>query len=212
VKAYYRLITGVDRVAGRIMEQLRRQSLDGDTVIVYSADNGFYLSEHGLAGKWLMHEESIRTPFIVYDPRAPQALRGLRRKEMTLNIDIASTILRLAGLAPLESMQGRDLTPLLANRAVPWREEWFYEHPFRANGWIPHTEGIRTQRWKYTRYLSSTPQAEELFDLAADPLEENNLAARSAHRAQLERLRARWETWRKHLESYKPDAPWREPA
>jgi arylsulfatase A-like enzyme len=212
VKAYYRLITGVDRVAGRILEQLRRQSLDRDTVIVFSSDNGFFLSEHGLAGKWLMHEESIRVPLIVFDPRAPQATRGMRRKEMALNIDIAPTLLRLAGIEPPPSMQGRDLTPLLEGRKVPWRTEWFYEHPFRANGWIVHTEGVRTERWKYARYLSTNPVFEELFDLSADPLEERNLALETEHRGQLERLRERWRAWRSHLESYDPAVPWREPS
>jgi arylsulfatase A-like enzyme len=212
VRAYYRLITGVDRAVGRIVELLRKQGLERDTVIVYSSDNGFFLGEHGLAGKWLMREESIRVPLIVFDPRAPEAARGLRRREMALNIDLAPSILRRAGIEPPASMQGRDLTPLLEGRAPPWRQEWFYEHPFRANGWIAHTEGVRTERWKYTRYLSSAPPFEELFDLAADPLEERNLAVAPEHQGRLVELRARWEVWRAHLESHQPGSPWREPA
>ncbi len=213
VKAYYRLISGIDRVVGRVVDELRARGLEQDTVIVYSSDNGFYLAEHGLAGKWLMHEESIRTPLIVCDPRLGNAARGQKRSEMTLNIDIAPTILRLCGLDPVPSMQGRDLSALLTAPARGWRGEFFYEHSFTANGWIPSTEGIRTTRWKYTRYVDTKPLFEELFDLEMDPLEERNLVKERAHRDRLESLRARWKTWRGHLEQYSTDGgPWKEPA
>src|SRR5882724_9682968 len=86
VKGYYRLITGVDEVVGSIREALERRELFDNTVVIYTADNGFFLGERELSGKWLMHEESIRTPLIVRDPWLPAALRGKRRGEMTLNI------------------------------------------------------------------------------------------------------------------------------
>ncbi len=207
VKSYYRLITEVDTVVGRIREQLRRMKADGDTVVVYSADNGFYLGEHGLAGKWFMHEESIRVPLIVYDPRLPASRQGQRLSQMTLNIDIAPTLLSLAGVAR-PNMQGRDVTPLLRGESVPWRREWFYEHLFE-HAWIPRTEGVRTETWKYTRYLDTEPVFEELFDLAQDPLEERNLAG--DNREQLEALRGRRRAWREALESWDRSKPWRDP-
>lgn len=201
VKAYYRLITEVDLVTGKIVDYLGRMGAAENTVILFSGDNGFYLGEHGLAGKWFMHEESIRTPLIVHDPRLPAARRGARRDEMVLNIDFAPTVLELAGLKPLPAMQGQSLLPLLEGKKPAWRTEWFYEHTY-TNGWIPQTEGVRTERWKYTRYLDTTPLFEELFDLSSDPQETNNLARDPRHAAQLDALRARWQHWRTTLEKH----------
>ena len=71
VKGYYRLVHGVDIVLGRVLDELNRLKLDDNTVIIYSSDNGFFLGERGMAGKWLLHEESIRVPLMIYDPRMP---------------------------------------------------------------------------------------------------------------------------------------------
>ena len=209
MKSYYRLITEVDAVVGRIREQLRAVHADDNTVIVYTGDNGFYLSEHGLAGKWFMHEESIRTPLVVYDPRLPGALRGKRRDEMTLNIDIAPTLLSLAG-APAPQMQGRDLVPLLHGAPAGWRTEWFYEHLYDFD-WIPKTEGVRTESAKYTRYINTEPLFEEFFDLTSDPLEERNLAHEGVDEEQLSAMRNRWRIWREAVQAWRPGEPWRDP-
>jgi arylsulfatase A-like enzyme len=211
VKNYYRLISEVDTVVGRIRGQLQRIGADSNTVIVFTGDNGFYLGEHGLAGKWLMHEESIRVPLLVYDPRLGPRSQGLRRREMALNIDMAPTLLEAAGIKPHASMQGRSLAPLLNGENPAWRKEWFYEHTF-TNGWIPSTEGVRTENRKYTRYISTEPLFEELFDLDKDPREERNLAGEPAHRTQLDALRARWKTWRENLEGWRPEGTWKEPT
>ncbi|MCC6857327.1 MAG: sulfatase [Bryobacterales bacterium] len=212
VKGYYRLISGVDRVVGRLMDLLARAGFDQNTVVIYSSDNGFYLSEHGLAGKWFMHEESIRTPLLIADPRLPPAGRGRRVRQMTLNIDIAPTLLALAGVEAERSMQGRNLRPLLQGEVRDWRREWFYEHHFRSNGWIPASEGIRTERWKYIAHIDEQPLFEELYDLAADPRERDNLARTPASSARMEALRARRQAWIRNLEAWRPGAPWHEPA
>jgi len=211
VKSYYRLISEIDREVGRIRAQLEAQKQSDDTVIIYSSDNGFYLAEHGLAGKWIPHEESIRVPLVVYDPRAARNLQGARRSQMTLNIDIAPTIISLAGLPVPNCVQGRDLSPLLSGAAPPWRNEFFYEHAFtNPGGWIPRTEGVRDKRWKYFRYLDIKPLFEEMYDLDSDPLEMRNLALDKSHQGQLDRMRVRWDAWRKHLDAYRPDQQWRE--
>jgi len=197
VRNYYRLITEVDMAVGRLRRALERRGAGQNTVIVYSSDNGFYLGEHGLAGKWLMHEESIRTPMIVYDPRLAAGQRG-RREEMTLNIDIAPTLLEAAGMDAPRQMQGRSLYRLLDGKSTAWRKEFFYEHNF-DHAWIPQTEGVRTDRWKYTRYVTTSPEFEELFDLEKDPLEERNLAREGAHAAKLDEMRATYRTWREKL-------------
>lgn len=210
VRSYYRLITEVDMVVGRLVADLKKRGVWENTVIVYSGDNGFYLGEHGLAGKWLMHEESIRTPMIIHDPRLPAAAQGKKLEHMSLNIDIAPTLLSIAGLnAP--QMQGRDLYPLIQGQTGDWRHEFFYEHTF-TNGWIPQTEGIRSETWKYTRYTDTDPTFEELFDLSADPLEEHNLAADPARKSQLEQMRARWQRWRESFQMARAGSSWSEPS
>ncbi len=211
VKGYYRLITEVDDVVGRILEALDRMKALDQTVILFSSDNGFYLGEHGLAGKWFMHEESIRTPLVIYDPQLPAARRGIRIPQMSLNIDLAPTIVDYAGVANPPFMQGRSLVPLIRGEKVTWRTEWFYEHTYE-HAWIPRTEGVRTETWKYTRYLDTHPLFEELFDLEHDPHEQRNLAHDPAHRDRLEAMRERWRIWRQALESWRSDRPWQDPA
>lgn len=193
VRDYYRLVTGVDAVLGRVMARLRERGLDERTIVILTSDNGFFLGEHGLAGKWLMYEESIRIPLIVMDPRVPPSARGQRREEMALNLDLAPTILELAGVAVPDQVQGRSLVPLVRGELPSsWRTSWFYEHHYDHGGRIPRVEGVRTERWKYVRYLDPEPPYEQLFDLIRDPHEEKNLVGDPAHAERLEALRGRW--------------------
>ena len=113
--------------------------------------------------------------------------------EMVLSIDLAPTMLALAGESIAEEMQGRDFSPLVRGEQVDWRRDWYYEHTY-ANPPvhpIPRSEGVRTATWKYVRYTDFDPAAEQLFDLQADPLEEHNLAAESQHQSKLDELRKR---------------------
>ena len=204
LRGYYRLVTGIDRAMGRIMESLKATGRSENTVILFASDHGFFLGEYGLAGKWLMHDPSIRIPFLLYDPRIPKRDRVGRRNEIVLTIDIAPTVLALAGVAAPANLQGRDLSPLLRPGDFAWRSEFFYEHHFGANRAvpIPASEGVRTARWKYTRYVDRDPPYEEVYDLENDPAELTNLAPDHAN---LPALRKSWETWRQSL------APWDSP-
>jgi arylsulfatase A-like enzyme len=188
VKSYYRLITGVDVVIGKIRDQLKQLDLDDNTVLMLTGDNGFYLGEYGLAGKWFPHEDSIHVPLIVFDPRAGRKLRGRALEQMALNVDIAPTILELAGLKVPQEMQGRSLVPLLKGKEPEWRTDFFYEHLFKHKT-IARTEALRTQRWKYARYVDY--DYEELYDLKNDPGETINLAKDEKHRKTLSALRKR---------------------
>ena len=151
-------------------------------------DNGFYLGEYGLAGKWFPHELSIRVPLVVFDPRADTKRRGVTLDQMALNVDIAPTILELARLRVPRQMQGRSLLPLLKGRKPRWRTEFFYEHPF-VHKTIARTEALRTQRWKYARYIDF--DYEELYDLKNDPTETINLAKDEKYQKTLTSLRKR---------------------
>lgn len=195
VKGYYRLISGVDIVVGRILRKLKEKGFSQNTIIIFTSDNGFYLGEYGFAGKWLPHEVSIRVPLIIHDPRLPQSERDTHRNEMALSIDIAPTILEMVGVQIPKGIQGRSLAPILRGENVKWRTEFFYEHLF-SHPRIPPTEAVRTQRWKYIRYIDTDPLYEELYDLRNDPLEENNLVSGVEHHDVVEKMRQKWHQWR----------------
>jgi arylsulfatase A-like enzyme len=199
VRDYYRLITGVDREVGRILDMLREKKLADNTLVVFTADNGFFLGDRGMADKWLMYEESIRVPLIVYDPKQPAARRGRTIDAMALNIDLAPTLLDYANLPAPPAMQGRSLRPWVnGDTPANWRTDWFYEH-HTATNIIPPSEGVRTETWKYLRWVGPTPAVEELYDLARDPLEARNLAAQPDHAKKLGELRDRWAKYRDEL-------------
>jgi arylsulfatase A-like enzyme len=189
VKGYYRMISGIDMVVGRIRDELARLGLDGNTVIIYTSDNGYFLGERGYADKWLMYEPSIRVPLVVFDPRAPRADRGLVRRDMVLNIDLGPTFMDLAGIAVPRQVQSRGLKPLLGRRSQAWRSAIFceelWDHPE-----IPRSECVRTERWKYIQYPGH-PEYVELFDLASDPDEKRNLAGDPGYACVLAELRER---------------------
>jgi arylsulfatase A-like enzyme len=189
VKGYYRMISGVDRVIGRIREELVRQGIDQDTVIILTSDNGYFLGERGFAGKWLMHEPSIRVPLIVFDPKLPESHAGRVLNEPALNLDLAPTLLDLAGLSVPDEMQGLSLRPVIEGRKHPRRTQVFCEHLW-DHPQIPQTECIRTGEWKYIRYMRHL-EYEELYNLADDPDERQNLANDPEQASRLKNLRQR---------------------
>jgi arylsulfatase A-like enzyme len=202
VRTFYRLITRADLAVGRLRRVLVDCGLAENTVIIYSSDHGSMLGAHGLAGKWLMYEESIRVPLIIHDPRLRAGQRGRRCDEMVLSIDLAPTILSLADVPVPSEMQGRDMTPLLCNKPVEWRTDWYYEHVYNTRPPrrpIVKCEGVRTERWKYVRYPETEPPAEQLFDLAHDPLERKNRAKDQTHQKTLTMLRNRCDQYRAEL-------------
>jgi arylsulfatase A-like enzyme len=190
VKNYYRLITGVDDVVGRMVNKLEEMELADNTVIIFMGDNGFYLGEHGLAGKWYGHEESIRVPLIVYDPRQAEKLKGAKPEQIALNIDIAPTILSLAGIEAPQTMQGEDLMRI-AGDVIPEREDFFYEHTFMGSPGIPKVEGVVRKDLKYMKF--NEHDYEELYDLKQDPREKQNLAGNPAYQDKLIKMRRRYD-------------------
>ena len=145
VKGYYRLIAGIDEAIGKLRKRLKEMGLDKNTLIIFTSDNGYYLGEHGLEGKWYGHEESIRLPLVIYDPRLEKPVKKI--DEIALNIDLTSTMLDYAGIRQLEKMQGESLRPLMEGKKIKWRQEFLYEHLMNLDkkGWyvyIPQTEGL----------------------------------------------------------------------
>ena len=183
------MISGVDAAIGRILGELEALDIADNTIVLLMADNGYFLGERGYAGKWLPYDLSIRVPLVIYDPRGDGRLRGSTPALPVLNIDIAPTLLDLAGVAVPATMQGRSLVPLLAGESPPdWRTYFFVEHLF-DHPEIPKHEGVRGERFKYARYFEQVPVYEELYDLLDDPLETRNLSGDPDHLEILGRLR-----------------------
>jgi len=192
MKNYYRLATEVDSTCGRVLEELKRQGVADNTLVIFTTDNGYYHAEHGLADKWYPHQESIRVPLIVRDPRMPADMQGETNDEFTLNVDLAPTILAAAGIEPPDSMQGTDIAPLyLSDEKPEWREEFFYEHPMlKSTDFIPASEALVRKDWKYFYWPEF--DREQLFNIKVDPIEENDLAANPEYAAKLEEMRTRF--------------------
>lgn len=193
MKNYYRLATEVDTVCGRVVSELKRQGVLEDTLVIFTTDNGYFHAEHGLADKWYPYEESIRVPLIVRDPRMQAERRGKTSEAMTLNVDLAPTLLKAAQVGVPSRMQGRDLGPLYLAKTPPaWRTEYFYEHATIGDiKRIPSSEALVRTDVKYIWWPDF--KHEELFDLRADPLEERNLAADPERARQLAELRKQFE-------------------
>ena len=190
MRAYLRMISGIDHVVGRIVKQLESQGLADNTIIVYSADNGYYMGDRGFAGKWSHYEQSLRVPLIIYDPRLPNSARGRILHDMAVNVDLAATLLDWSGQAVPSSYEGRSLKSLVEGTApFDRRSDFFCEHVVLA----PHLtwEGVRTERYKYARYFDQKPAYEFLHDLVEDPDELTNLVTSTEHTIILNELRGR---------------------
>jgi arylsulfatase A-like enzyme len=190
IRAYFRMISGVDRVIGRVLEQLDRQGIADSTVVVYSADNGYYMGQRGFAGKWSHYEESLRVPLVIHDPRLPDAQGGRVVDAMALNIDLPATFLDLAGADVPRHYQGRSLVPWLrGQRLTDWRDDFFCEHLMEAGTRIPKWEGVRGRRYVYARYFEH--DYEFLHDLESDPDQLKNLVDDPACASLLAEMRRR---------------------
>ena len=192
MKNYYRLASEVDATCGRIIEELKKQGVLDRTLVIFTGDNGYFHGEHGLADKWYPHGESVRVPLIVRDPRLKSATGGQLNDDITLNVDLAPTILAAAGIAAPATMQGRDLAPLYLAATKPvWRTEFFYEHAvIKSVDFIPASEALVRKDWKYFYWPDFG--LEQLFDLRADPFEEHDLIGDPASAKQLAAMRTRF--------------------
>ncbi|MBT3470530.1 MAG: DUF1080 domain-containing protein, partial [Opitutae bacterium] len=181
---------GIDNAIGRFIKALEAKGLADNTIIVYTADNGYHLGNRGVAGKWSHYEESLRVPMIIHDPRAPKVARGQVVQHSALNLDLPSTFLDWAGAPVPVRYQGRSLKPIVSTgKADDWRKQTFHEH-FAVRHRIPAFEGLRTDRYKYVRYVDEGNH-EFLHDLKSDPDELINLAKDPKHASTLKQFRQR---------------------
>ena len=191
MRAYFRMLSGIDHVVKRVLRVLKEEGLAENTIVVYAADNGYYMGDRGFAGKWSHHEQSLRVPLVVYDPRQPEKRRGRVVDAMALNLDLPATFLDWAGVSVPDSYQGRSLKLVIESDVTPdeWRMDFFAEHfnPRYSMSW----EGVRALRFKYARYVDQEPAFEFLHDLQNDPDELINLAGDAEYSTLLKQMRQR---------------------
>ena len=165
-------LLAVDRAVGRVVEALQEAGELENTVIVFTSDNGYLWGEHRLVGKVWPYEESIRVPLVM---RIPGGEPGLLEERLVRNVDVPITLLDLAGVAPGLPPDGRSLVPVLRGTPMEWPQEVLLEYlGHRHEGYEPlGFTAIRTDRYKFIEWDDG---AVELYDLPADPFEENNVA------------------------------------
>ncbi|TWU38833.1 Arylsulfatase [Novipirellula aureliae] len=205
----------VDQQVGRMMEKLKEMGQLENTVIIYTSDNGRFQGSHGLFDKCILYEEAVKAPLIVYDGRMDASKRGRREEALISSVDMAPTILSLAGLEQPKIMQGRDFSGVLnqTQDMSSWRDAVLIENLFLVSmfnaknkpnaleinqGVIDRNEsyrsrGVRTDRYKYFVYYEHNPPIEELYDIEKDPQEQNNLVNNPEYAEPLKKLRKRTE-------------------
>src|SRR6185312_4239446 len=184
IPAYMGLISQFDHHVGRLVAHLEKRGIADNTIVIVTSDHGDYLGDHWLGEKDLFHEEVVRVPLIVADPRREaEALRGTQVFDLAEAVDLAPTFVEWAGgAAQPHRLEGRSLASLVAGvKPADWRDAAFCDSDFslrhaRRNLGLGPERGrgymVRTQRWKYVLFEDFPPQ---LFDLAADPHELDDL-------------------------------------
>ncbi len=201
IKDYLRCVQSVDDAVGRLLEFLREEGLEQDTIVIYTSDQGFFLGDHGWYDKRFMYEESLRMPFLM---RYPREIRpGSVNRDIVLNLDFAATFLDYAGRPAPAWMQGRSFRPNAAGRTPRnWRRSMYYRYWMHLDGdhEVAAHYGVRTLDHKLICYYGKplgasgsrgeeTPVEWELFDLRKDPREMRNVAASPAYAKTLASLK-----------------------
>src|SRR5581483_1373460 len=184
--AYSALVTGVDRNVGRILRRLERLKLRDDTLIIFTADQGWNAGHHGIWGRgngtipFNLYEESIRVPMIWNHPGHIRS--GHVVTPMVASYDFFPTILDYLGLPPHHDpkLAGRSYASFLRGRPPNWSNRLYFEYSYMR--------GVRTETLKYIERTKDWPS--ELYDLEADPGESENVIRDAGYTKALAALRA----------------------
>ncbi len=207
VRDYYRTITAADDNIGKVYAALTEMKQLDQTVLMHTSDNGFFLGEWQRFDKRFMHEPSIRVPLLVRYPALVKP--GSQCEKMVINVDLAPTILDLAGVPAVKGLHGRSFKSLLVGENVDWRKDWYYEYfeyPDTSHN-VQKMRGVRTERYKLIHYYDPPPrfaEAFELYDLQNDPGEKVNLQGRPAMKQVKEQLLDRIKELRAELGASQP--------
>ena len=183
---YYAMISHIDSQVGQILEALERKGILEDTIIVFCGDNGLAVGQHGLMGKQNLYEHSIKLPLVMCGPGIPA---GERREGCVYLLDIYPTLCELCGLPIPDSVDGISFAPMFTDPACVTREDLYLVFQARIRGVISH--GM-----KLIEYRSEQVKLTQLFNLAEDPWEMNNLAGTAGSAEIIAALRARMAEYR----------------
>ena len=204
---YYQQIYAIDVAIGMIRDELKKQNMAENTVIIYTSDNGFICGSHGYGSKVLPMEESSRVPLIILDPRQKTAGKNMRCMSLTGNIDFAPTILELAGLQVPTNIDGTSLVPILKDPTVDIREQMAFMNvfpPLAGNALTVLSKNLKYTYWWFEN--DKMQPVEELYDLEKDPSEMTNLASKADASPKLDSMRKRYDkelsAWKKHAVPY----------
>ena len=187
MRDYLACIRSVDENVGRVLDYLKENGMDENTLVVYTSDQGFYMGEHGWFDKRFMYEESLRTPLLMRLPKDYPAKGEITK--LVQNIDYAPTFLDLAGVEIPEEMQGKSMRPILLEDEVEWRDGIYYHYyEFPNEHMVKRHYGIRTDRYKLIHFYNDIDEW-ELYDLKEDPSEMNNLIDSEEHAQLIDSLR-----------------------
>jgi N-acetylglucosamine-6-sulfatase len=185
------MLMAIDEGLGRILNMLEKTNQLDNTVIVLAGDNGYFYGEHGLnEERRLAYEEAARIPLMIR--YTPMTGKGSVSHQLALNIDVAPTLLELAGKKPNASTDGKSLVPLLKeDKPKNWRTSFLME--YYSDAVWPRTvnlgyRAVRTERYKYIQY-SELKDMDELYDLETDPYELTNQIRNAAYLQQIEVLK-----------------------
>lgn len=188
-RRYCESLLAVDDSVGRVLAQLKKMGVHDETLVIYMGDNGFMFGEHGLIDKRVSYEESIRVPMMM---QCPELFSGGKVVEQVIgNIDVGPTILHAAGLETPGYMDGRSFLQLPNKAAEDWRDYFLYVYYWEKNfPQSPTQFALRGERFKYITYYGLW-DADELYDLQADPKETKNLIFDPAYRKQAREMENR---------------------
>ncbi len=203
---YYQMVTEIDEMVHRIVNELEATGLDDSTILIFASDHGLLMGEYGMGGKGLVYDLSSKFPCFVYDPSAPESAKGQVRDELVSSLDLSATILDYAGVEKTKFMYGASLRPLVRGieRVEGWRSGLFLENLYTGRD-TPIQAGYVENGWKYIRYHKAPdpyreedlriydrePAFEQLFDLTSDPAEMQNLIDRPEASETLSRLKSK---------------------
>ncbi len=189
IQAYFASTTFLDARVGELLDELERQGLLENTIIILWGDHGWHLGEHGLWQKMSLFEESARVPLIVYAPGNKAAGKACNR--LAESIDIYPTFVDLAGFKVPNKLDGMSLKPFLDDPTKPGKKA-AYTQVMRGGGKKENAfmgRSVRTERWRYTEW-DAGKKGVELYDHDADPKELKNLARDPKYTRVIEELKA----------------------
>lgn len=197
IKDYLRCVDGIDDNVGKLLDWLKKNNLDKNTIVVYSSDQSFFIGEHGWIDKRWMYEQGLLTPFVI---RWPAVIKpGLRPTEMIQNIDYAPTFLQAAGVTIPNDIQGESLIPILEGKhPADWRTSIYYHYYHEGAYNLPRHDGVRTDRYKLISFY--TDGNWELFDLEKDPQELKNVYNSPKYKDVVEKMKTELDKLRKQYD------------